>query len=254
MSFQLSLSVEEYNDFLRCLSNITEICNDIDIKGGFIRQRSNDRSTVLEFDLTSILTTANMAISDIKKKYELLQIFSGQEVSIVINEEQNETPGDFTISDNMSSLKFISPSSRFIDNQYMDQEELNRIFVTNPEELILDYEIQTKIADRIKTIAKNFNVKIIQVNIDGESASITSTTQAKDQFAKFVENVPTNMSLEDCSVNLSTIPFCIEHDTDLNFKMYKDSDQDISYNRVSTTIGSINVVAFTRSNILKNEE
>ncbi len=62
------------------------------------------------------------------------------------------------------------------------------------------------------------------------------------------------MSLEDCSVNLSTIPFVIEHDTDVNFKMYKDSSQDISYNKVSTTIGSINVVAYTRSNILKNEE
>lgn len=254
MSFQLRLSGEEYNDFLRCLTNLKEICNDVDIKGGFVRQRSNDKSSVLEFDMTSILTTVNMSISDLKKKWDLLKTFSGQEVVFDIEEETEDLPGNFTISDNMSSLKFISPTSRFIDNKYMTEEELSSVFITNPEEMIIDYEFSNIIVDRIRVVTGIFEAKAIQVNFNGETASITSVTQAKDQFARFVENITTNMILDNCSLNLTTIPFTIEHDTEVKFQMYKDTTQDISYNKISTTLGNVNVAVYTRSNILKNEE
>ena len=39
MSTNLELSAEKFSEFLRCLTNLKEECNDIDIKDGVIRQR-----------------------------------------------------------------------------------------------------------------------------------------------------------------------------------------------------------------------
>lgn len=250
-SLSLNLSASEYSDFLRCLTNLKEICNDVDIRNGIIRQRSNDKTSVFELDMTPIIPGVNIAISDIKKKLDLLKTFAGQEVSLEIKAE-NDSP-HFIFSDTFSSLKFISPSLQYIDNKFMELNELENIFVMNEDDLILEHDLTSMITDRIRVTTLSFNTESIQVNFLGELADIKAATQAKDQFAKFVTGISTNVILEGCSANLSTIPFSIEHDTDVEFKMFKDPQQDISLNRFATTIGDINIMIYTRSSIVKDE-
>ena len=48
---RIEMDAEEFNEFLRCLLNLKEICNDVDIREGKIRQRSNDLTSVFEMDL-----------------------------------------------------------------------------------------------------------------------------------------------------------------------------------------------------------
>lgn len=252
MTTTLNLNTEQYNDFLRCLFNLKEVCNDVDIRNGFARQRSNDKTSVFELDMTPILPDITMAISDIKRKLDLLKTFAGQEVTLTIMAE-DDSP-HFVFADNFSSLKFISPTLQYIDNKFMETEELESIFSMNEDDLILEYDLTSMITERIRIITQSFNTDAIQVNFEGESAGITAATQAKDQFAKFVSNITTNVILEGCSANLSTIPFGVDHDTDVEFKMYKDPNQDISLNKFSTTLGDINMTIFTRSAIVKDEE
>jgi hypothetical protein len=245
------LSAEEFNDFLRCLTNLKEVCNDIDVRDGFLRQRSNDKTSVFEVDMTPILPGITMAISDIKRKLDLLKTFAGQDVTLEI---VDGSPGHFIFSDTFSSLKFISPSLQYIDNKYMSEEELERIFVMNDDDLILEYDLSSMITERIRIITQSFNTDAIQIIFNGEEASIRAATQAKDQFAKFVDNITTNMILNECSALLSTIPFGIDHDTDVEFKMFKDPNQDISLNKFETNLGDINVKILTRSAIVNDEE
>jgi len=245
------MNAEEYNDFLRCLINLKEVCNDIDIKDGFIRQRSNDKTSIFQIDMTEILHDSSFTISDIKKKLDLLKMFAGQEVELEINEDDN---GYFVFSDQYSNLKFMSPAYQFVDNKFMSNDELEAIFSINEEELILEHDIPRTITERIRIITSSFNVNSIQVEFDGESATIKAGTQAKDQFAKFAENITTNVVFERCSANLGVIPFGIDHDEEVAFKMYKNSDQAICLNTFRTLIGDCEMMIYTRSSLISSEE
>lgn len=242
----LNLNAEEYGNFLRCATNLREVCNDIDIRGGLIRQRSNDKTTVFEIDLRPLLTDVDMPLSDIKKKLELLKTFAGQDVSLEFHDDH------FKFADQYSSLKFKNPTLEFMDNKFISQEELESVFVMEEEELILHTELTNMITDRIRITTQTFNTAAIQVVFEGETASIRAATQAKDQFARFVEGLTTNAVLSECTANLSTVPFSIEHDTDVEFKMYKHPSQDITMNSFKTNLGDIDVRIFARSTIVKD--
>jgi hypothetical protein len=259
-SIILKLNEERFNDFLRCMSNLKEVCNDVDIRGGIIRQRSNDKTSIFEIDMINLFTgentsilpeQINIAINDIKKKIDLLKTFAGQEVTLEI---VDGNPGYFKFSDIYSSLKFISPSLSYMDNKFMTTEELNTIFAMNDDDLVLTYDLSSTITERIRIITGSFNTAAIQVVFEGETASIKAATQAKDQFANFIKDIPTNIILENCSGNLSIIPFSIEHDTDVVFEMYKEADQDISLNKFATNLGDVDFTIFTRSSIVSDED
>jgi len=259
MTTNLTLSSEKYNDLLRCFIALKEVCNDIDIREGIIRQRSNDKTSIFEIDMTPLFTgenenfvasDINIAISSIKDKLDLLKTFSGQEINLEIVGGENSY---FILSDQYSSIKFISPSLQFMDNKYMSEEQLDIIFNLEEDNLILEYEISNMITERIKVITSSFHTDVIQVNFKGEEAIITATTQAKDQFAKIITDITTNIVINDCSANLSNIPFTLDHDTEVDFKMYKDANQDVSLNRFVTTIGDVNLTIFTRSSIIADE-
>ena len=242
----LELNAEEYGNFLRCVTNLREVCNDVDIRGGLIRQRSNDKTTVFEIDMTPLITDVDMPLSDIKKKLELLKTFSGQDITLEFGDDY------FKFSDQYSNLKFKNPTLEFMDNKFIPQEELESVFVMDEEELILSTDLSNMITDRIRITTQTFNTAAIQVVFEGETASIRAATQAKDQFARFVGGLTTNVVLDECTANLSTVPFSIEHDTDVAFKMYKHPSQDITMNSFATTLGDIDVRIFARSTLVKD--
>lgn len=255
MTTTINLDAENYNDFLRCLTNLKEICNDVDIRGGTIRQRSNDLTSIFEINMNSLIEDVNIPISNLKKKLDLLKTFAGQEVSIEIVEGETESESYFIISDSQSSIRFLFPSLDFMDNKYMTAEELENIFDLNEEDLILHDDLTTVVTDRISITTANFNTQAIQVKFQDDKASISAATQSKDQIAKFKNDIPTNINFNgNYSSNLSTIPFSIEHDTDLNFKMYKDPDQNVSLNKIETELGSIEISIFSRSAIVEDIE
>ena len=253
MEATLNLNSEDYMDFLRCLTNLKEVCNDVDIRSGVVRQRSNDLTSVFEMDLNPLLTDVTFAITDLRKKLDLLKTFQNQDVTIKIVDNGS---GDsyFVFSDQYSSIKFVAPTLDFMDNKWMSEEELNNIFNMSDDELILEVDLSSIITDRIKLVTDNFNTQAIQVIFVGEEASIVASTQSKDQFAKFVEGITTNVVFEQASSNLSTVPFSIDHDTDVEFKMYKDPNQAVSLNKASTTLGDINFNVYARSAIVSDDD
>ena len=138
----------------------------------------------------------------------------------------------------------------------MTQQELDNIFNLDEEDLILSDELNKVVTERMRIVTDNFNTQAIQIKFNRDRAVICATTQSKDQFAKFKDGVPMNMDFEgNFNSNLSTIPFGIEHDTDLDFKMYRDPQHDnVSLNKIQTELGSVSINIYSRSAIVEDDE
>ncbi len=253
MSTRVSLEAEQYNDFIRCLTNLKEVCNDVDIRDGIIRQRTTGNTSIFEIDITPLVENMSIAITDLKTKLDLLKTFQGQDVDIEITESSPNSLGYFTFRDQYSSIRIVLPTPEFVDNKFMSEEELRSIFNSSEDDLILEYDIPQLISDRVSAITDNFNVETICVSFEGDTASISAATQSKDQLAKFISNIETNIEIQNSSAYISVIPFDIDHDTDIEFKMYKDPNQNVTLNQFSTTLGEIDVTIFSRASIIEEE-
>lgn len=252
---RIEFDSEDFNTFLRCLMNLKEICNDVDIRNGWIRQRTNDLTSVFEMDLTSLITDAAIPITNLKKKLDLLKTFAGQDVAIEIHEGETESDSYFIISDEQSSIKFLFPALEFMDNKFMSEDERDNIFLLDEDELILHNELSTVISERIRIITDNFNTQSLQVKFSGDTAMISAATQSKDQKAKFKSEISTNIEFDgDYTSNLSAVPFCIEHDSDLDFKMFKDPNQNLTYNQIKTDLGTVEIHIYSRAAIVEDAE
>jgi hypothetical protein len=139
-----------------------------------------------------------------------------------------------------------------MDNKYTTEEEFQRIFTLNDQDLLLDHEIQSRISERMKIIAQGFNIVSFQVVFNGDSASIEATTTSKDQSAKIVSGIPCNQTLQ-CFSNLVTTPFTLDHDGNLNLKMY-NVQETICVNKFSMTIGDVNIFIYGRSQLIEVTE
>jgi hypothetical protein len=245
MENQVNLDYTKYDELLRVLLILKDICNDVDIREGVIRQRTNDSATVFEIDLSSILSNINLPISELKNKLDIFKCFSGEEVSIT------STDDSFIIADQYSMLKIKNPILEFMDNKFITQDELSRVISPAQEDLILSTQITKKISDRMRIVASSFHVNSVQTIFEGETASISCATQSKDNFAKFINNIISNKELNH-SANLVITPFIIDHDGDINFEMF-DSGNNVVINSFSTTIGSITLNLYTRASMVENE-
>lgn len=254
MERSVNLDAEQYETFLKCLGNLRDICNDVDIRGGIIRQRTTDKSTAFEIDLSSLIEDIDLGMTDLKNKLDMLKIFTGQEVEISINERTEQDLGFFIFSDQYSSLKIKSPTLDYMDNKFMDADQMVHIYSLSDEDLLIESSISKMISDRVKVITQGLNATSIQVIFNGETASLCANTQAGDQSAKFLQDIATNMSLENSFANLSLVPFGIEHDTEINFKMFINEERNISMNTFKTSLGDIDINMYSRSSIVSEDD
>lgn len=251
MEQTISLDSEKFEELLRCLSVLREYCNDADIREGIVRQRANDNTSVFEINLGSLLGDLSIPISNLKQKLDLLKMFSEQEVEVLVNIPENEN-GWYSFSDQYSMLKFEMPDLDYMDNIFITEEEMQNIFDLSDDDLILTADISGFMSDRMRIVSAGFSVNTIQVNINGEEATLSTRTQSGDQYAKFLEGLVTDKVLE-CSSHMVITPFIIDHDGDIVFKMF-NVQPNVSANKFSTTISDIDINIFTRSSLVESTD
>lgn len=245
----VNLTMEDYEQFIRTLSILKDICNDVDIRGGIIRQRTNDSANVFEIDMTPIIGTINLPLVLLKQKIDLLKIFmnqSGQNQSVHITCEDG---GTSTFSDEFSTLTFGAPELEYMDNKFIPTEELESIFTLNEEDVILKTDFDQTISDRMRIIAASFNVNSTQILFEGENASVYMETQGKDQSAKILSNIILEQPMT-CTSSLVNTPFIIDHDGKIELKMYNYAEQ-ICSNKFVTGIQDIDITVYGRSSLIE---
>ena len=248
------LEIEPFNDFIRCLTNLKEVCNDADIRNGILRQRTNNHTSVFEVNLQAIFQeSTNIALTNLKQKLELLKSFQGQAVEVTIEEPDDGALGYYMFKDEHSSIKFITPTMEFMDNKYMTTEELESIFPSSEDRLILEKDLSQILSDRIKTVTHYFSIETIVVEFSGETAAITASTPSKDQTARFSDGIIVNEIIENATTNISNVAFSMDHDDNISYKMFKDPNQSVALNQFTTKIGNIDINVFSRSQIVSDD-
>jgi hypothetical protein len=246
-STMINLSSSDYEDFLRCLTNLKDLCTDIDMRAGIIRQRSNDNNSIFEFDLTSLLQNITIPISDLKNKLDLFRIFIGQDVRIDCDDNV------FSFSDQYTTVKIKKPLADFLDNKFIESTELEAIISVPDDSLILETDLKQIITERIKTITQNFNTPSVQILFEGETARILAGTQSKEQNAVLISGLITNVAIDRSISSMSINPFTIDHDGDIKLEIYRDQNNIL--NKFETLVGQIPIKMFSKSLLrIENEE
>ena len=247
METSVVLESGKFGEFIRCLSLLKEVCNDVDIRDGYIRQRTTDLASIFEINLSPIIGAVNIPLTILKQKLDLLKTFLEHEVRIDI------TDSDVTFSDEYSSLKVNSPKLEYMDNKYISESELSSVLVIDEENLLLSVDLQKPISDRIKVITQVFNVRNVSIDFSGENATISAKTNSKDQSAKFISGINTEKVLDyNCNTNVVVDPFIIDCDSDIQFKIYTATD-NICFSKFSTFISDVDINIYTRSILMEQE-
>jgi hypothetical protein len=92
------------------------------------------------------------------------------------------------------------------------------------------------------------NVKIL---FNGNTASIISIHQSKNQEAVLIDSIPTIKELTGLT-HIITTPFIIDHDGDVSLKMYET--QEGCYSKFSTQVSNIVINSYTKSIIQESDE
>ena len=248
------LTVENFNEFIRCLTNLKEVCNDADIREGILRQRTNNHTSVFEVDLRALFNDSSIALTNLKQKLELLKTFQGQEVEVTIDEPEDGTLGYYQFKDEFSSIKFVTPTMDFMDNKFMTEEELESIFPASEDHLILETDMKQILTDRIRIVSHHFSIETVVVEFSGETASISASTASRDQSAKFADGIIMNDEIEGAATNISNVAFAMDHESDIKYTMFKDPNQNVALNKFETNLGDIDIKVFSRSQIVDIDE
>ena len=246
MEREIKLEAKDFLNFLRCLSVLKDICKDVDIRGGVLRQRSDDRANILDMDLTPLISDCDICIDNLKGKLTLLKSLSKQAVQITI------TDNEIYFSGQRSTFKFDKPNPSFLDNKFMTNEEFTNIFILKEEDLVLEYVVKKDLCNLMKVTANEFNIVSFRIYFEGDTASITATTVDKKQHSEMEYGIPIKKPFKGFS-NLVVTPFIIDHDRNILFKMYNVQDNLCVY-KFTMSIGKIVIDVYCRGQLTEEEE
>lgn len=257
MDTTIVLTADLYEEFFHCIANLRDICTDVIIKDSFIRQRTDDKNSIFEMDLNDLFGEAvTIPISYFKTKFDLFKIFLGQEITIKIHQDEDDPEGSswYEIADSLSRIKFDFPSIGYMQNEFVNDEELDAIFTCSEDDLILETQIEKTITERIKTITTNFNTHFVRMTFENERMSMGAVDPAKTNRVYFLENLEVEIDFDqEYLANMTRIPFMINHDTSFNFKLFKQPDEMITQNKITTSIGAVPINIYCKSQLITEE-
>jgi hypothetical protein len=223
-----------------------DICKDVEIRGGVLRQRSSDKAVIIEMDLTPLISDCDICIDNLKKKLTLLKGLSKQAVQITITDDE------IYFSGKPSTLKFKNPNPSFMGNKFISSEEFSKIFTVREEDLVLEHVVRKDISNFMKLTADQFGIVSFQVLFDGNVASVTASTTSKDEYSEIEYGIPLRKPLKGF-LNIVTTPFLLDHDRDMLFKMY-DLQDTLFISKFTASIGKIAVDVYGRSQLVEEKE
>lgn len=262
MDTVIVLNSDLYEEFFQCISNLRDNHTDIIIKDSIIRQRADDKNSIFEMDLTDLFgEQVTFSISYFKQKFDLFKIFLGKEITIKIHQEDNEDGSINTglswyeLSDDLSRIKFDFPDLEFLQNEFVTEEELSAIVTCGEDDIIVDTSIEKTVTERIKTVTKNFEAHFVKMDFIGETLSIGAIDAAKTNRVYFMENIPVEMTFDEPYYgNMTRLPFMINHDTSYAFKLYKQPDEMVTQNKITTSIGAVPITMYCKSQLMAEDD
>tara|TARA_Y100000310_G_scaffold342450_1_gene445766 strand:- start:2189 stop:2950 length:762 start_codon:yes stop_codon:yes gene_type:complete len=221
----ISLTRADFTKLFATIKIIQDSCTDCDISGGFIRQKTNDRSAIVEIDLTNILKDNNLSISLIKQKVLLLKSFElddnvqidDDKISIIFSDN------DYTFTDFFSNIIFRKPSQKYLDNKFISEDDFKNMIKIKDDDLVLNYDIPSHLAKRIKSICEGFNVDTVLMKMDEYHASIHAITINNENTSRVIKEISLNTKMAKSNFKMIVLPFMLDVSSDIKLLVYNIS-------------------------------
>jgi len=238
------LDTNQYESLFAAISMIKDQCTDINITNGIIRQRSDTEIVVYDIDVSDLLGDMNLPLVGIKMKADLLKMFVGNdEIEIDSNDDV------YSIKDEFSKISFIVPNLQFIENKFVESNELAQMFGFGDRELVFTHNFSQKVCERMRVIANNYEIDAFTIEFNGDTATIKANTEAKDQVAVLASEIPLDIPISDRMCNIATTLLITEHDSELTFEMYTDGN-NILISKVDSSIKGTNYTIHNRTRLM----
>jgi hypothetical protein len=239
-AYQINVSRDDFSKLLNLLKIFENSCTDCDIQNGQFRCRTNDRQAIISMDLSSILQTNNLSFSLIKNKIALLKTFelddNVQLDNKTVSIESNDS--NYEIHDPLSRMIFRKPIQRYIDNQYIPEEDFNQMIRISEDNLIFSYTINNYMKRRISNIAMGFQTDIIicqMTSVDDEpTASLLVSTTNHEDSSTVAKGITMNRDIGNRQFKMLALPFVLDMASDLVLSCYHVS-QDVALCKFSQT-------------------
>jgi len=247
----INLDANQYESFYSIISLLKDECNDIDIVGGKIRQKTNSHNAIFDIDMTDFLEDINLPFTIIKQKIDLLRMFLGSD-----NIEIDSNDEFFTFKDNFSKITFVKPNLQFIDNPYMSDEEIANLFAWDEQTVLLSTNFSLKICERMKIIASNYNITAFTMLFNGDDAKLIATTDSNDQSAVIVDSIPLEVEIQNTYCNLQITPFIVDRDSETRLTCYFETAEQnaIIINKTETSIKEVDFTIYSRTQFNSEDE
>jgi len=242
---EIDLSVKDFSNFIRCLSLLVDLCTDVDIRGGALRQRSNDKNEIFEMDLRPLILDCDIPIEYLKLQLPVLKGLLNQRVKITIT-----ITDDHMYFSGLSTFSFKKPPLQYLDNKFMTSKELG--FLLKEDNLILDHIIKRSISQMMKHTVEQFNIVSFRIVFEDGIASITATSSAKKHFCEIESGIPLKKPLKGFT-DVVTEPFLIDRDGNIIFKLYSIGE-DRLIGKATVFVGKVAVDVYCRCQLVIGEE
>lgn len=168
----ITLGDEKFRKFTSILSTLSRVCTDLSIKNSKIAQRSDIRNSIYLSDVSSIFgEDVELLVSGIQSKVDILEPFKKQQASVVLVSDDVS----YSFYDDYSRIKFIKPMEKYINNEFIQEDEISRMLSIPEGGEILQHEIGKFILDRLSGISKGLAANMIMVVFEGTKAKFKIT-------------------------------------------------------------------------------
>lgn len=206
---------DSYNVFLRCLNSISEHVTDVDIREGIIRQVDSSKTWMMEIDLTNIIADESLPIQLLKEKLKLFELLRGQDVTIDVSDTV------YSLRDETTKFTFTKPKLEYLDDKFMTEEERDNRFQLKEEDLLTEFVINQQLSDRIRVTGSVFNVTALRILYEGETIRLEVQNLSRSDKVTFMRGIPLNKDINDRVSLITYTPFILDHDGDLEVKIYE---------------------------------
>lgn len=224
MDNKFVLKPESMKQFVDVLSLLSLTCSEIIVKDNKIKQGSDDRTMILDINLSDIAKyddinqQINTVLLNLKNEVEILQLFvNDDEVQF---KEKNKY---MSVTTSGFSYSYMSPSVdevsiNFLEQLPFDVDSYNKLVSFNVNEINVD---------RINKLSKFMKTENISVKFDGKNVSlvIESNNNIKTSVINITDIGEENLEWKDNYVQnkffyIPIFPFIAEMGTYINITIY----------------------------------
>ena len=224
--YTLTFSRPDFSKMLGTLAIIQDICNDVEIREGIIRTKTNNNKTILDIDLTSIFQDKNLLISLLKSRLNLLKTFEldmniqaeGDTNSIILQSDLHT----YEFSDCFSKMAFRRPVPKFLDNPYIEDSEFNNLISgCTDDSMIFTYTVTPYLKQRLAAICNGFRVDSVKFDFHGDHANLGIETKSKEETSKNTTQIPLLQNIDGKMFTMINMPLVLNIVSDVKISCYK---------------------------------